>query len=129
MRVWVTKLYNCNNLISWGSSTSTTVTWDVTGSATYGGIGVSVTYGVSRTFTIYQFCKEPSTIEVNNLSWNYKDNAGQTTATTYTLTEIPTNSYRYQHVYYQVNGLFFHFANWQFFTINVNAGDDFTYEV
>ena len=109
-----------NNYINYGSSTLTTV---------YVRIGVNATYGVSRTFTTYQFCMKPTRLEFNNLSWIYKDNAGQIATTTYTLTEIQTNSYKYQHIFYQVNGLFYHVANWQFITANVNAGGGFTYEV
>lgn len=131
-----------NNMISWGSSTSTTtstsVTWGVTGSVTYGGIGTSATYGVSngvsRTFTTYQFCMKPTAVEADNLAWYYQDNAGVPAATTYTLTEIQTNSYNYQHIFYDVNGKFWD-NNWNPWfdhynpVTDVQVGGGFTYEV
>ena len=113
-----------NNAVSWGQSTSVTVTTGITAgvsaSASVGvttvGVGLTGSYSITYSWNEYQFLLEPIYQSMYNDSWYFSDNQGITGSSPYSATSIESSTIyavqgNYNHVWYRDWGQFVYFTS------------------
>lgn len=98
------KDFKPNNCISYGASSTTTITTAASAGATYEGLSGTVSYTYSVSFTAYAFYECPQGLFANQSCFKYTDDEGafggsQKAFTLYYVTEQPAISGDYMHIF------------------------------